>query len=328
MFASVAGVRAGCVAAAWNGICSGIPDSIAKAAARPRAGAAETVMKTIRCGILPGESRPVVERLNEPLRAYLEQRLARPVKLVVGASYVATGEALRRGELDLAYLGPVTYILQSRHARLEPFARPSHGGSAGPTFRAAIIVPRHSPVRALEELRGGEIAFGDLVSTSGSWVPRHMLLAAGLSAERDYVRRHLGAHDAVVDAVAAGKVHAGGLSLPVFQRLLQEGHAGAGGVRVLAESAPIPEYMWSFREGLPRELREAVRQAFLGLRDPAALGVFRAEQFIPAVDADVDRVRIWMENVLQARLAPSLLDHLHGARHPADAGVDRGARVA
>ncbi|TCJ18707.1 phosphate/phosphite/phosphonate ABC transporter substrate-binding protein [Parasulfuritortus cantonensis] len=269
-------------------------------------------MKTIRCGILPGESRPVVERLNEPLRAYLEQRLGRPVQLVVGASYVATGEALRRGELDLAYLGPVTYILQSRHARLEPFARPSHGGSTGPTFRAAIIVPAQSPAQVLEDLRGREIAFGDLVSTSGSWVPRHMLLAAGLSAERDYVRRHLGAHDAVVDAVAAGKAHAGGLSLPVYQRLLREGRVEAGAVRLLAESAPIPEYMWTFREGLAPDVREALRLAFLDLRDPAALAVFRAESFIPAVDADVDRVRIWMESVLEARLAPSMLDHLHG----------------
>ena len=53
-------------------------------------------------------------RLNEPLRAYLEKRLGMPVELVVGANYAATGEALRFGRLDIAYLGPVTYILRSR----------------------------------------------------------------------------------------------------------------------------------------------------------------------------------------------------------------------
>ena len=37
-------------------------------------------------------------------------------------------------------------ILHSRSARLEPFARPTHGGSVGPTFRAVIIVPADSPV--------------------------------------------------------------------------------------------------------------------------------------------------------------------------------------
>ena len=70
-------------------------------------------------GLLPTESAPTVIRLNEPLRAYLESRLEMPVEMVVGADYAATGEALRFGRLDIAYLGPVTYILQSRRAGLQ-----------------------------------------------------------------------------------------------------------------------------------------------------------------------------------------------------------------
>lgn len=259
-------------------------------------------MKSIKCGLLPGESRSVVERFNEPLRAYLERCLGMPVELVVGANYVATGEALRRGELDIAYLGPVTYILQSRHADLEPFARPTHGGSVGPTFRAAIVVPTDSPAETLADLRGGEIALGDSASTSGAWVPRYMLLEAGLATDRDYVRRSLGAHDAVAAAVASRGVGAGGLSLPIFQRLLAEGRIERGSIRLLAQSAPIPEYMWTFRSGLPTDLRESLRDAFVGLRDPAALRAYRADAFIPSVDADVDRVRHWMERILEARL--------------------------
>ncbi|EXJ15818.1 phosphate/phosphite/phosphonate ABC transporter substrate-binding protein [Imhoffiella purpurea] len=262
-------------------------------------------VKPIKCGLLPGESRAVVEGLNEPLRLCLERGLGRPVELVVGHNYVATGEALRRGELDLAYLGPVTYILQSRDADLEPFARPTHGGRIGPTFQAAIIVPADSPVESLDQLRGGEIAMGDLVSTSGTWVPRLMLLEAGLTQDRDYVRRSLGAHDAVAAAVSERQVAAGGLSLPIFRRLLAEGRVDGERVRVLAESQPIPEYMWTFREGLPEGLRETLREIFLDLRDPAALRAYRADAFIPAVDADVDRMRNWMERILQARIRPA-----------------------
>jgi len=267
-------------------------------------------MKTIKCGLLPGESKAVVERLNEPLRAYLQNCLRQPVELVVGCSYVATAEALRCGAVDLAYLGPVTYILQSRSAGLEPFARPTHGGSVGPTFRAVIIVPADSPVENLGQLRGREIAMGDLVSTSGTWVPRHMLLAAGLKSETDYWRRNLGSHDAVATAVAERRVAAGSLSLAIYHRLLAEGSLDGSLVRILAESPPIPEYMWTFREGLPNGLREDFRQAFVGLRESAALSAYRAEAFIPAVDADVDRVRHWMENILQARLQSSSLENV------------------
>jgi phosphonate transport system substrate-binding protein len=250
----------------------------------------------LRIGLLPGESAPTVMRLNEPLKVYLEKRLGMPVELVVGANYAATGEALRFGRIDIAYLGPVTYILQSRRARLEPFARPTHA-DVGPTFQAVIIVPKDSPAKTLADLKGKEVAFGDPASTSGTWVPRYQLLEAGLAAERDYTLRVLGAHDAVALAVAHHKVAAGGLSMPIYLRLLDEGKIDANAVRVLAESLPIPEYMWTFREGLDPAFREEVRKAFVDLNDPEALKVFRAVAFIPAVDSDVDRVRRWIDAI-------------------------------
>ena len=247
-------------------------------------------------GLLPGESAPTVMRLNEPLRAYLEKRLGLPVELVVGANYAATSEALRFGRLDIAYLGPVTYILQSRKSHLEPFARPSHE-VVGPTFQAVIIVPADSPAKSLADLKGQEIAFGDPASTSGTWVPRYMLVAAGLVSERDYTLRVLGAHDAVALAVANHKVAAGGLSKPIYERLLKEGKIDPKAVRILADSPAIPEYMWTFREGIDPSFKEQIRKAFIEVNDPEALKVFRAESFIPCVDSDVDRVRLWIEAI-------------------------------
>lgn len=260
---------------------------------------AEARPDRLTIGLLPGESAPTVMRLNEPLRAYLEKQLNLPVELVVGANYAATGEALRFGRLDIAYLGPVTYILQSRRAKLEPFARPTHPG-VGPTFQAVVIVPADSPAQDLAALKGKDVAFGDPASTSGTWVPRYMLLEAGLVSGRDYALRVLGAHDAVAMAVANHKVNAGGLSMPIYNRLIGEKKLDAAAVRVLASSPPIPEYMWTFREGLDPAFKEEIREAFLSVTDPAALQVFRADAFIPAVDSDVDRVRTWVEAIGKA----------------------------
>jgi len=252
--------------------------------------------KKLTVGLLPGESAPTVMRLNEPLRQHLEKTLGIPVELTVGANYAATSEALRFGRIDIAYLGPITYILQSRKVQLEPFARPSHA-QVGPTFLASIIVPADSPARTLQDLKGKEIGFGDPASTSGTWVPRYMLAEQGLVSGRDYRLRVLGAHDAVALAVASKKIAAGGISKPVYERLLKEGKIKAESVRILEDSPAIPEYMWTFRSGLAPEAKERIRQAFIGIDDPAALGVFRAEAFIPCVDSDVDRVRNWISVV-------------------------------
>ena len=276
---------------------------LASGLATAETGAAEGP-QTLTIGLLPGESAPTVMRLNEPLRAYLEKTLGMPVHLVVGANYAATGEALRFGRIDVAYLGPVTYILQSRRTKLEPFARPSHT-NVGPTFQAVIIVPKDSPAKSLADLKGKEIAFGDPASTSGTWVPRYQLLDAGLVSGKDYRPRVLGAHDAVALAVAGHKVAAGGLSMPIYNRLLKEGKLDPNATRVLAESPAIPEYMWTFREGLDPALKEKVRNAFVHVQDPEALKVFRAEAFIPTVDSDVDRVRIWVDAT--AKKTPSVI---------------------
>jgi phosphonate transport system substrate-binding protein len=262
----------------------------------PSMSAAQERPKKLLVGLLPGESAPTVMRLNEPLRKYLEERLKLPVEIVVGADYAATSEALRFGRIDIAYLGPVTYILQSKRAPLEPFARPTHAG-VGPTFQATIIVPKDSPARTLANLKGGEIAFGDPASTSGTWAPRWQLLNEGLVSGRDYTMRVLGAHDAVALAVENKKISAGGLSKPIFERLLKEGKISADKVRALQDSPPIPEYMWTFRAGLDPAFKQEVRVAFLEMKDPAALSVFRAEAFVPAADSDVDRVRAWIAAV-------------------------------
>ncbi len=267
--------------------------------ALPGGAMAQSKPQKLVVGLLPGESAPTVMRLNEPLRAYLEKRLGVPVELVVGANYAATGEALRFGRLDIAYLGPVTYILRSRGAKLQPFSRPSHE-VVGPTFQAVVIVPADSPAKSLSDLKGGEVAFGDPASTSGTWVPRYQLLEAGLISGRDYTLRVLGAHDAVALAVANHKVAAGGLSMPIYNRLIKEGKIDAKAVRVLAESPAIPEYMWTFREGIEPAFKEEIRKAFTNVTDPEALKVFRAEAFIPCVDSDVDRVRTWIAAIQAA----------------------------
>ena len=52
------------------------------------------------------------------------------------------------------------------------------------------------------------------------------------------------------------------------------------------------------------EFREEVRRAFVAVDDAAALGVFRAEAFIPAVDSDVEPVRRWLEALQRAEREP------------------------
>ena len=252
---------------------------------------------TLRIGLLPGEAAQTVIRLNEPLRADLERRLRMPVEMIVGTDYAATAEALRFGRIDIAYLGPVTYVLERERAGIEAFAKPMHEHDA--TFRALIIAAADSPVKSLADLKGAAFAFGDVASTSGHWVPRYMLHGAGLESGTDYHPQFLGSHDAVALAVSRKLVAAGGLSEPIFKTLVATGKIDTNTVRVIAESPPIPEYAWTFRVGLSHDLRRRVTEAFLGIDDPDVLNVFQARGFVPAHDEDYQIVRDWLRLLRQ-----------------------------
>jgi phosphonate transport system substrate-binding protein len=254
----------------------------------------------LRIGLLPGETSLTVMRLYEPLRRLIETKLGLPVELQVGNSYAATGEALRFGRLDIAYLGPVTYVLQREKAEIVTFATPRHP-EVGAVFEAAIIVPADSPATTLKDLAGTDIAFGDPASTSGNWVPRYELLAAGLQAGRDYKAHYLGAHDAVALAVANKKAAAGGISRPVYERLLTERKIDSAKVRTLMVSRPIPEYAWTFRAGLDPAFRQRVAEAFYAIDDPAVLGLLKADRFVASTDADMEPVRIWIDALRNER---------------------------
>jgi len=246
----------------------------------------------LRIGLLPGEAAQTVIRLNRPLGAYLEHHLQMPVELIVGTDYGATGEALRFGRIDIAYLGPITYVLGRERAGIEPFAKPMH--DHGATFKALVIAAADSPVKSLTDLGGENVAFGDVASTSGHWVPRYMLHVAGLESGTDYHPQFLGSHDAVALAVSRKMVAAGGISEPIFTLLVASGKISDNGVRVIAESPPIPEYAWTFRGGLDEELRRRISDAFLGIDDPVVLDIFQARRFVPARDEDYQIVRDWL----------------------------------
>jgi phosphonate transport system substrate-binding protein len=162
------------------------------------------------------------------------------------------------------------------------------------TFKALIITATDSRVRTLTDLQGENIAFGDVASTSGHWVPRYMLHEAGLNADGDYYPQFLGSHDAVALAVSRGTIAAGGVSEPIFKLLVATGKIRGDSVRILGTSPPIPEYTWTFRPGLDADLRRKIAEAFLDATDPTVLDLFKARSFVPAGDEDYRAVRDWL----------------------------------
>jgi phosphonate transport system substrate-binding protein len=245
--------------------------------------------KTLRVALLPDENASTIIQNAQPLKAHLERVVGRPVELIVTTDYSSMIEATRFGRIDVAYFGPLSYVLARSKADIEAFAVGVSRGS--PTYTSVVIVPAASTLQTIGELKGRMVAYGDQASTSSHLVPRAMLQDAGLVANTDYKAVYVGAHDAVARSVETGKVDAGALSRPIFDSLVKAGKLDGTKVRVLAETKAIPNYPMAMQSKLAPELKAKIRGAFLDLKDSDLLKSFRAEGFAATDDRAYDVLR-------------------------------------
>jgi phosphonate transport system substrate-binding protein len=248
--------------------------------------------ETLRVALLPDENASDVIKNNEPLRQYLEDELGVEVDLIVTTDYSSMIEAMARGRLELGYFGPLSYVLAQEKSDIEPFAAMQDVAGEAPTYRS-VIVGNPDVIKSLEDIAGKTVAWGDPASTSSHLIPKAMLVEqADLNVdEGDYQEQHVGAHDAVALAVQNGNAEAGGLSKPIYERLVEEGIIDPAKVPVIAESVPYPNYPWTMQASLPEDFKEQVRNAFLELDAPEVLEPFSATGFEPISDEDYDVVR-------------------------------------
>jgi phosphonate transport system substrate-binding protein len=244
----------------------------------------------LRVALLPDENAATLIQNAQPLKAYLENTLKKDIELVVTTDYSSMIEAMRFGRIEVAYFGPFSYVLaKSKAPDIEPFAVGVERGS--PTYNSVVVAHVGGPVAALADIRGKDFGFGDQASTSSHLIPRALLLKNGLDGGKDYRPVHLGTHDAVARAVQNGQVPAGALSKAIFEVLLERKTVDGGKVKVIATSAPIPNYPMVMQGNLAPELKNRIRAAFLELKDGEVLKSFRVQGFAATDDKAYDVLR-------------------------------------
>lgn len=264
--------------------------------------------ETLKVALLPDENAATVIQDNKPLQAHLESSLDREIELIVTTDYSSMIEAMRFGRIDIAYFGPASYTIakdkmDGGEIDIEPFAARLKDGET--TYQSVLIANVESGIDSVEAIKGSgvDMAFGDQASTSSHFSPKYTLLKAGIESDVDYKDNFLGAHDAVAVNVQRGNAQVGGLSRPIFERMLEKGTIDPGKVTVLGYSDPIPQYPWVMRTDLTTELQSKVRSAFIDLKPGTEEGdkvltPFKADGFAAITDKDYDIIRDIRKNVV------------------------------
>ncbi|MBI2114063.1 MAG: phosphate/phosphite/phosphonate ABC transporter substrate-binding protein [candidate division NC10 bacterium] len=248
----------------------------------------------IRLGLIPTEDARAAVKDSEDMIVQLEKLLGMKLKVFVATDYTGVTEALKFKRIDAAFLGPFGYILARdvANAGVEAFASPVKAETGEAGYRSICIARADSPMQKLEDFRGKTFSFTDPASTSGNLIPRYMFKKVGIEPERDFKAvMYSGGHDASALAVAGKKLDGSCFSDEAWSTLLKKGVIKKEELRVIARSDLIPGNPMVWREDLPPETKERVRQAFLTLKDVHMSTLGKLSHFIPYSDKEFDGLR-------------------------------------
>ncbi|MCW3491269.1 phosphate/phosphite/phosphonate ABC transporter substrate-binding protein [Dethiobacter alkaliphilus] len=248
-------------------------------------------------GIIPSLNQGEMQEAVTRLAAVLERELDRPVDVSVYADYNGVVEAMNYGQIDMAYYGPLTYVIVNKQSGAQAIITQLVDGE--PWYYSYIIAPLDAPFDNIEEMLAKSqditFAFADPNSTSGSLVPALMLKEKGVFRgpnDHDFKDvQYSGSHDVTAAAVEQGNVDAGAIDSAIYDMLVRNGKADADKIKVIWQSEGLFQYPWAVKSGTSQETITALQEAFLSIDDPVILDAFAASGFTIAEDADYLPIR-------------------------------------
>ena len=202
-------------------------------------------------GFIPAEDSRAMVRQSQAILDIVAKHTGMKVDTFVGSDYNATIEALRAGHVDVALLGPFSYVLATTVSQVEAFGVTVTARSMQPSYQAIIIAAKDSPINSIADLKGHTFAFVDPGSTSGFMVPSAAFIKAGITPEKDFKQvMYSGGHDATIVAVGSGKVEAGAVADRIYERGCAKGLADCNKLKVIWTSPAIPNDPLLYRKAL------------------------------------------------------------------------------
>ncbi|KAF1048883.1 MAG: putative ABC transporter phosphonate/phosphite binding protein PhnD2 [Herbaspirillum frisingense] len=224
--------------------------------------------QTLTVGLIPAEDSQAMLENSKAVIDSLQKQLGMPVKPFIATDYNGIIEALRSKKLDVAYLGPFSYVLATSVANVEAFSVAETKKSGKSYYKSLIITRKDSGIQNLEQLKGRTMAFVDPSSASGHLFPSAGLHKLNIDPNKYFSRVIFsGSHDASILAVANKKVDAAAVADRILAAAVAKGVVQQSDLNVVWTSPDIPESPMVWRKDLDPALKQKIAAAFASIKD-------------------------------------------------------------
>ncbi len=223
----------------------------------------------INFGIISTESQQNLERQWQPFLEDMEEALGMPINAFYASDYAGVIEAMRFGQVTVAWFGNASAMQAVDRAGGEIFAQTTKiDGTRG--YYSHILVNADSELQTLDDLLAHcgddtiDFGIGDPNSTSGFLVPSYYVFALnGVTPQDCFASVRNANHETNLLAVANGLVHAATNNSEQLARTEANAPDAAAAVRVLWTSPLIPSDPMVLRADLSDELKGRITDFFL-----------------------------------------------------------------
>ena len=226
---------------------------------------------TLTFAQIPSESATGIAEQNAAILETLEAELGIEVTLQEATSYAAVIEALRAGQVQIAGMGPFSYVVaKDGGAGVVPLGALADAPDEEPGYQSYGIVNRG--ITDIAGFAGKKVCFVDPTSTSGYLFPSAGLLAEDIDLDTGITPVMAGGHDASALSVASGACDAGfAFDTMVTEQLIDSGQLAEGDVEIVWKSEVIPGSPYVASTQLPQSLQDELVRIFQELLNKPAM---------------------------------------------------------
>jgi phosphonate transport system substrate-binding protein len=224
--------------------------------------------EVINFGIISTESSQNLKAQWEPFLEDMEEALGMPVEAFYASDYAGVIEAMRFGQVTVAWFGNASGMEAVDRAGGEVFARQTKlDGTQG--YYSLILVPSESPFQSLDDLlaacgTGLDFGMGDPNSTSGYLVPSFYVFAQNdVDPNECFENVRNANHETNFMAVANDQVDAATNNSEQWARTEMNQPEVVENVRAIWTSPLIPSDPIVYRADLSDELKDMIRGFFI-----------------------------------------------------------------
>jgi len=174
-------------------------------------------------------------------------------------------------------------------------------------LRGLILVRRDSDIKTIADLKGKKISFPAPTAFGATIMVKEFLFSQGLNVNSDIQPQYVGSMESSLMSINLRAVVAGTAYPPAWRMFQKDQPEIAKELKVMWQTAPLPDNSLMVRDDIPQDLAKEVEKALLNMQQDAegikVLANMDMSSFKPATNETYDPVKVFLQQY-EARIGP------------------------